>query len=93
MKIRLVRLAADPSEGIAVEIEVAGKPVVAMSSADQAAAGTDPDPRNAEQAVETELRSHFTENQDEIHVHKNRDGGYSYAVGLRPDQWPEDEDI
>jgi hypothetical protein len=91
MKTRLVRMASNPRDGIAVEIEVDGEPVKVLTDSERDAVGTDPDPRKAEKAVQDELRTSFTDNADEIFVHKNRDGTYAYAVGLEPSEWPEDE--
>ena len=92
MKTKLIRLAGSPRAGIAVEIEIVGEPVKSFSEAACDLAGSDPDPRIDEKSVETELRKLFETNADEIHVHRNRDGSYAYAVGVAPGQWPEDSD-
>ena len=91
MKTKLKRLSGSPRDGIAVEIEVDGEPAKVLTNAERDAIGTDPDPRQAEKDVQDELRKSFTANSDEIFVHKNRDGTYTYSVGLEPSEWPEDE--
>jgi len=93
VKTKLKRLSGSPRDGIAVEIEVDGEPVKVLTDADRDAVGTDPDPRQAERDVQYELRKSFTDNSDEIFVHKNRDGTYAYSVGIEPSRWPEDEEI
>lgn len=93
MKTKLVRFAESPRAGVAVEVVIQGEEVKILTTATRDSKGTDTDPRKAEKAVRDEFRKSFPTNSDEVHVHKNRSGTYSYAVGIEPSEWPEDMEI
>lgn len=42
--------------------------------------------------IRTRMRSRLkSRERSEFHVHKNRDGSFTYAVGKEPTVWPEDD--
>jgi hypothetical protein len=42
--------------------------------------------------IEDRVRSRMiAEERDQFHVHKNRDGSFTYALGEEPTVWPEDD--
>ena len=89
MKTKLRKISPGQA-GQAVVVEVNGEPDKILTEATRDSIGTHTDPRQAEKAVQDEFRKSFPTNSDEVHVHKNRNGTYCYAVGLMPSTWPED---
>jgi hypothetical protein len=57
---------------------------VRISKAEQDADGTAAKIRTR---VRNRLESH---EKSQFHVHKNRDGSFTYAAGIEPKVWPED---
>lgn len=55
---------------------------------------TERDTSLSRDAYETLWRSKFALRlRNELHIHKNRDGTYTYAVGANPTLWPEDNTL
>tara|TARA_Y100000310_G_scaffold344956_1_gene460764 strand:+ start:11802 stop:12065 length:264 start_codon:yes stop_codon:yes gene_type:complete len=53
---------------------------------------TQRDSFGTESGIKDALRAKFSiEQRDQIHVHKNRDGSFAFAIGREPKVWSEDE--
>tara|TARA_R100000808_G_scaffold24550_1_gene56837 strand:- start:1006 stop:1341 length:336 start_codon:yes stop_codon:yes gene_type:complete len=93
MHSRIVAIKSVPEEGVACRIVYKDGRVVDLMESTRDSRGTDANSRKAEKSVRNEFRKGTSDpvEKSEIHVHKNRDGTYSYAFGAEPTVWPEDE--